>query len=318
MDYAVTLDPELRPSLEAFTAEMIAAIGADPPRARQLFAARRAQPPPVPGVHVEEREIATPDGAVPIVIYQPAVPAPRPALLWFHGGCYVFGTARDDEHGNAFAARAGCTVVSVGYRLAPEFTYRESVADAFAALCWLADHAEELGIDPERIAIGGASAGGGLAAGLALYNRDHGGPPLAFQLLIYPMLDDTHDTPSGHEVADPRVWHRAVSLQAWRLYLGAEYGSDRVSPYAAAARATDFGGLPPAFVTVGARDLFRDEAIDYAQRLMAAGVPTGLAVYPGMNHLGELLAPQAAVSQRMRGDYLAALRRGLARSRSRV
>ena len=291
---------------------MIAAIGDDPPRARQLFAARRAQPPPAPGVHIEEREIATPDGVVPIVSYEPAVPAPRPALLWFHGGCYVFGTARDDGHGNAFAERAGGTVVSVDYRLAPEFTYRESVADAFAALCWLAEHAEELGVDPGRIAIGGASAGGGLAASLALYNRDQGGPPIAFQLLIYPMLDDRHDTPSGHEVADPRVWHRAVSLQAWRMYLGAEYGGDRVSPYAAAARATDLSGLPPAFVTVGARDLFRDEAIDYAQRLMAAGVPTELAVYPGMNHLGEQLAPQAAISQRMRGDYLAALERALA------
>ena len=125
------------------------------------------------------------------------------------------------------------------------------------------------------------------------------------------MIDDTHDTPSGHEITHEKVWHRDVSLQAWRMYLGEEYGSDRVSPYAAAARATDFSGLPPAFVTVGERDLFRDEAIDYAQRLMAAGVPTGLAVYPGMNHLGELLAPQAAVSQRMRGDYLAALRRAL-------
>lgn len=312
MDYATTLDPELLPSLDAFTAEMIAAIGDDPPRARQLFAARRGQPPPAPGVRVEETEIATPAGAVPIVIYQPPAPAPRPALLWFHGGCYVFGSARDDENGNAFADRAGCTVVSVAYRLAPEFSYRESVADAFAALCWLVDHAGALGVDGRRVAIGGGSAGGGLAAGLALYNRDHGGPAVAFQLLIYPMLDDTHDTPSGHEIADPRVWHRAVSLKAWRMYLGEEYGTDGVSPYAAAARATDLSGLPPAFVTVGARDMFRDESISYAQRLMAAGVPTELAVYPGMNHLGELLAPTAAVSQRMRGDYLAALERALA------
>ena len=311
MDYAATLDPELLPGLDAFTTEMIAAIGDDPPRARQLFAARRDRPIPVPGVHIEEREIATPDGTVPIVRYQPAAPDPRPALLWFHGGCYVFGTARDDEHGNAFAARAGCAVISADYRLAPEFTYRESVADAFAALRWLADHAEELGVDPERIAIGGASAGGGLAAGLALYNRDHGGPPVAFQLLIYPMLDDTHDTPSGHEVADSRVWHRAVSLKAWRMYLGEGYGTERVSPYAAAARATDLSGLPPAFVTVGARDLFRDEAIDYARRLMAAGVSTELTVYPGMNHLGELLVPQAAVSRRMRGAYLDAVKRAL-------
>ena len=186
-----------------------------------------------------------------------------------------------------------------------------SVADCFAGLKWMVGNAAELGIDSSRVAIGGASAGGGLTAGLAHYNRDNNGPELALQLLIYPMIDDTHETPSGYEVTHPNVWNRDVSLKAWKMYLGDEYGSDTVSPYAAAARATDFSGLPPAFVTVGMMDLFRDEDINYAQRLMAAGIPTELAVYPGMSHGGELLAPAAALCQRMRTDYHQALKRAI-------
>ena len=168
-----------------------------------------------------------------------------------------------------------------------------------------------MGVEPARIAIGGASAGGGLSAALALYNRDHGGPDLAFQLLIYPMIDDWHDTPSGHAITHPTVWNRELSLKAWKMYLGAEYGSDRVSPYAAAARARDLSGLPPALVTVGMLDLFRDENINYAQRLMAAGVPTALQVYPGMYHGAEMSVMDAAVSKRMRTAYRDALRRAI-------
>ena len=173
------------------------------------------------------------------------------------------------------------------------------------------ENAAELGVDSSRIAIGGGSAGGGLTAGLALYNRDNKGPDVAFQLLVYPMLDDTHETPSGYEVTHPNVWNRDVSLKAWKMYLGDEYGTDKVSPYAAAARATDLSGLPPAFVTVGTEDLFRDEDIDYAQRLMAAGIPTELQVVPGMFHGGEGLVPTAGVSQRMRLGYLDALKRAI-------
>ena len=195
-----------------------------------------------------------------------------------HGGGYIVGRARADYHGVGFAENAGCTVVSVDYRLAPESTYKESIADCFAALNWMVGNAGDLGIDRARIAIGGGSAGGGLTAGLAHYNRDQGGPALTLQLMLYPMIDDRHDSPSGHEITHPKVWHRQVSLAAWKMYLGAEYGRDQVSPYAAAARAKDFSDLPPAFVTVGALDLFRDENIDYAQRLMAAGVPTDLQV----------------------------------------
>jgi len=314
MSFIDRIDPELVGAVDAMPAERFVAIGEDPPRARQLTeeyqSKLRAALPPTE-VTLEETAFAGPDGDIPVVLYQPPTPAPRGGLLWMHGGGYIVGTARADYHGVGFAEHAGCTVVSVDYRLAPESTYKESIADCFAALSWMVDNASALGIDPERIAIGGGSAGGGLTAGLAHYNRDHGGPALKLQLMLYPMIDDRHDTPSGHEITHPTVWHRQVSLAAWKMYLGEEYGRDQVSPYASAARAADFSNLPPAFVTVGALDLFRDENIDYAQRLMAAGVPTDLQVYPGMIHGAEMSVPEAVVSRRMRKEYRDAVKRAI-------
>ena len=314
MSFEDRLDPELRDFLTLFPAELLTACGDDPPAARamldQLLEAMAAKLPTT-DVSIEERVIPGPGGDLPIVIYQPPAPAPRPGMLMIHGGGYVVGTAREDINGPAFAEHAGCTVVSVEYRLAPEHTYQAAVADCFAGLNWMVDNAESLGVDSSRIAIGGASAGGGLSAGLALYNRDNNGPDLRLQLLIYPMLDDTHETPSGYEVTNPHTWNRDVSLKAWKMYLGDEHGTDSVSPYAAAARATDLGGLPPAYVCVGTQDLFRDEAIDYAQRLMAAGVPTELLVVPGMFHGAETFNPAAAVSQRLRMGYMDALKRAI-------
>lgn len=309
------LDPELVPGLDVFPAEMYAAIGDNPPYARQMFdglMASMAEMIPPSDVTAEERTIPGPDVDIPVVVYQPPYDAPRPGLLWIHGGGYIIGSAREDDTCNAFAEHVGCTIVSVDYRLAPEATYKQSISDCFATLNWMADNADALGIDRSRIAIGGSSAGGGLTAGLALFSRDNQGPSLAFQLLIYPMIDDTHDTPSGHEIVYNNVWHRDVSQKAWRMYLGDEYETDKVSPYAAAARADDLSGLPPAYVTVGTVDLFRDEDIDYAQRLMAAGVPTELEVFPGMFHAGERVAPEADVSRRMFKGYLNALKRAMA------
>ncbi|MCY4464866.1 MAG: alpha/beta hydrolase [Chloroflexi bacterium] len=314
MAFTDQVDPELRPGLDMFPAELLSAIGDDPPAARRAFDEIMSQLKdtlPPTDVEIEERAISGPGGDLPIVIYQPPVPVPRPGLLWIHGGGYIIGSARDDANVIGFAEHVGCTVVSVDYRLAPESTYKDSVADCFAGLTWMVDNASELGVDPNRVAIGGASAGGGLTAGLAHFNRDQGGPALAFQMLIYPMLSDLHDSPSGNEITHPTVWNRDVSLKAWQMYLGDEYGSDSVSPYAAAARATDFSDLPPAFVTVGTMDLFRDEDINYAQRLMAAGIPTELEVYAGMVHGGELLLPDAAISKRMVHGYQEALRRAI-------
>ena len=314
MSFLDKVDPEIAPALELIPEELMIAIGDDPPLARVMFEglmSEMAKALPPSDVSVEERTIPGPDGEIPIVIYQPPAPAPRPGLLWIHGGGYIIGSSRDDLHGFGFAEHVGCTIVSVEYRMAPEFTYKASIVDCFAGLNWMVDNASALGIDSSRIAIGGASAGGGLTAALALYNRDNQGPDLSLQLLIYPMIDDTHETPSGHEVTHPTVWNRDVSLKAWKMYLGDEYGTDNVSPYGAASRATDLSGLPPAFVTVGTEDLFRDEDIDYAQRLMAAGVPTDLEVYSGMCHGGEGFVPTAALSQRMRNGYLEALKRAI-------
>ena len=314
MTFYDKLDPEIAHAIHHNLAERYIAIGDDPPKGREMTIANnreaRANLPPT-DVTIEERTIPGPDGEIPIVIYQPPAPAPRGGLLWMHGGGYIVGEARDDARCIEFAEFVGCAVVSVDYRLAPESTYKESIADCFAALNWMADKSDELGIDAERIAIGGGSAGGGLTAGLALYNRDQAGPDLAYQLMIYPMIDDRHDTPSGHEDTCPTTWNRDVSLKAWRMYLGDEYGTDNVSPYAAASRATDLTGLPPALVIVGTQDLFRDENIDYAQRLMAAGVPTDLLVYAGMFHGVEIHEPDAVVSTRMRMGYLSGLKRAI-------
>ena len=314
MSFIDRVDPEIVHALEFNPAERYIAIAEDPPKAREMTNAQKqamfAALPPT-DVTIEETSIVGPDCDIPIVIYRPPNPGPRGGLLWLHGGGYIVGTARDDGHGIGFAEHVGCAVVSVDYRLAPESTYKGSIADSFAALNWMVDNASELEIDASRIAIAGGSAGGGLAAGLALYNRDMGGPSLAFQLLIYPMIDDTNQTPSSYEITHPTIWHRAVSLAAWRMYLGDEHGTDQVSPYAAASRAADLSGLPPALVTVGELDLFRDENINYAQRLMAAGVKTDLQVYAGMFHGAEMSVPEAAVSKRMRLGYRDAMKRAI-------
>ncbi|MDE2775654.1 MAG: alpha/beta hydrolase [Chloroflexota bacterium] len=314
MFFSDQIDPEVLHALDTYPAERYIAVGEDPPLARQMTEAinreMRANLPPT-DIEITETMIPGPDCDIPLAIYQPPAPAPRGGLLWFHGGGYIVGVERDDARCIEFAEYIGCAVVSVGYRLAPESTYKESIADSFAALNWMVENASELGIDPDRVAIGGGSAGGGLAAGLAHYNRDSKGPNLAFQLLIYPMIDDTHNTPSGHADTCPTIWNRDVSFKAWKMYLGAEYGTDKVSPYAAATRATDLSDLPPALMTVGAMDLFRDENINYAQRLMAAGIPTDLQVYAGMFHGAEMAAPDAAASKQMRLGYLTSLKRAI-------
>ena len=314
MSFIDRVDADIRHGLGFFPVELMQAVGDDPPKARAMYqpiwdALADGLPPSV--VSIDERAIPAPDGEIPVVIYQPPTPAPRGALLWIHGGGYIIGSGRNDPHGIGFSEHVGCTVVSVDYRLAPEHTYRAAVSDCVGALNWIFENTDELGVDPRRIAIGGASAGGGLTAGVALHNRDHAGRDVACQLLIYPMIDDRHDTPSGREITHPTVWNRELSFKAWRMYLGAEYGTDDVTPYAAAARAKDLRGLPPAFVTVGTLDLFRDEDIAYAQRLMAAGVSTDLQVYAGMYHGAEMSVPDAAISRRMRLGYRDALKRAI-------
>jgi len=186
--------------------------------------------------------------------------------------------------------------VSVEYRLAPETPYPGPLEDCYRGLRWTQDHAADIGVDPQRIGVMGVSAGGGLAAALALLARDRAEVPLAFQLLDQPMLDDRQRTPSSRD-GDLAVWTRKSNTFGWRSYLGDLYGRDDVPATAAPARATDLSGLPPALVSVGAFDGFRDEDVDYATRLNQAGVPTELHVYPGACHGFNLLAPHAAVSR---------------------
>jgi acetyl esterase len=313
MDFESIVDPDILAVFDELPDGFVASIATDPSSARATFAFLMEQMAgmlPPTDVTVTETSFEGPDGEVQVVIYQPATEAPRPGLLWLHGGGYVIGNAYDPS-AILFAEHAGCTVVSVDYRLAPEYPFPAGPEDSYAALQWMVENAEELGIDPDNIAIGGSSAGGGMAAGVALMNRDRGGPDLKLQLLLYPMIDDTHETPSGHLVNYPNVWNRDVSLAAWRMYLGDMQGND-VSPYAAVARATDLSDLPPVYLCVGTADLFRDENIDYAKRLMEAGVPTELVVYPGMPHGGEAFSPMIDMCRRMSTDYIEALSRAFA------
>ena len=268
-----------------------------------------AYEPPVP---LTVRDAAA--GDVPVRVYSPAdQDGPLPGLVYMHGGGFVLGSAEmfsgDAER---IAAEVGAVVVSVDYRLAPEHPFPAPIEDCYAALTWTAESAAELGIDPARLAIGGESAGGGLAAGTALLARDRGGPELCFQFLGVPELDDRLDTPSMRAYHDTPMWHRPAAEFSWDSYLGGTgvRGTEGVSPYAAPARAEDLSGLPPAFVMTCQFDPLRDEGIGYAQRLAQAGVPTELVLYPGTFH-GSSLVRDAAVTRRMTEDQIAALRRAL-------
>ncbi|MDQ4037904.1 MAG: alpha/beta hydrolase [Actinomycetota bacterium] len=207
--------------------------------------------------------------------------------------------------------RVGCVTVSVDYRLAPENPHPAPVQDCYQALVWMRRHADELGIDPSRLGICGVSSGGGLAAGAALLARDIGTPRLAHQMLIYPMLDDRNHTPSSHEIADLGVLDREANLAAWQSLLGDRAGGADVPGSAAASRESDLARLPPTYIEVGELDLFRDEVLDYAIRLLRAGVATEVHTDPGAYHAFDVLAPRAAVSRRALDRRVAALQRAL-------
>jgi acetyl esterase/lipase len=318
VDYIDRLDPELAAVLRTLPAEGLSNwqdLAGTRAGFEQMIAMLTADMQDSPHVSKEDRTVPGPAGApaVPVRIYQPlSGGAPLPCLFWIHGGGMVLGgLAMDDFNLQKIVESIGCVAVSVDYRLAPEHPFPAPIEDCYAALKWTHSNAAELGVDPLRIAVGGASAGGGLAAALVLLARDRGEVPVAFQWLIYPMLDDRNITPASHAITEPRVWNRASNLFGWRAYLGVEPGSEGVSAYASPSRATDLGNLPPAYIPVGSQDLFVDEATDYALRLGRAGVPVELQVYPGAFHGSELFAPTAAISLRMIADRDAALKRAL-------
>jgi acetyl esterase/lipase len=248
---------------------------------------------------VEERTVPGPEGApdVALIICRPAVAAgPVPALYFTHGGGMIAGTNRDAlAEILDLAEPLGAAVVSVEYRLAPETPHPGPVEDGYAGLVWTAEHAGELGID--RVVLVGGSAGGGIAAALALMARDRGGPELAGQLLMCPMLDDRNDSHSVHQMAERPMWNRQANEVGWTALLGDARGGPDVSPYAAPARATDLSGLPPAFIDVGSADSFRDEDVEYATRIWQAGGVAELHVWPGGFHGFDGIVPHAAISK---------------------
>lgn len=288
----------------------------DIPAARRamedLTAAMFAVNPDVPGVVTEDHWIPG-SSHVMVRVYTPSdVKRPAPGFFWIHGGAMVLGSVTmDDLRCKRTAVETECIVASVEYRLAPENPHPAPIEDCYAGLKWFFSHAEHLGVDPGRIGIGGASAGGGLAAALALLDRDRGEMAIAFQQLIYPMLDDRNNTPSSHYINHPRMWTRKQNIAAWSHLLGEPAGSDEVSPYASPARAEDLSGLPPAFLIVGELDLFVDEDIEYAQRLTRAGVATELHVFPGAFHLSDVYLPRSPTSRRWAAVTSAALRQAL-------
>lgn len=244
-----------------------------------------------------------------VICYRKTNRAMQPCLLWMHGGGYVLGDA-EDLRAKQLAFDLDITVASVEYRLAPEHPFPAGLDYCWQALNWLSTNADTLGIDAGRLAIGGASAGAGLAAGLALKSRDEQGPDLALQLLLYPMLDNLHASESGKIETHP-VWSRATSFSAWEMYLNGVPG-EAAPIYAAAARCTDVGGVAPAYICVGTEDLFYGEDVDYARRLTAAGVPCELAVYPGLYHAADVYFPEARISQRLMASVRMALADALA------
>ncbi len=278
------IDPELRPGLDTMRDRPVnGATLADLRRERAREAAEA--PPPNPALATLAVHAL---GPVSVRLFTPVGGDPdllHPALLHLHGGGYVMGSAAGaDAEKAALCAELASVIASVEYRLAPETPHPGPVEDAYAALRWLHDNAAALRVDRTRIAVGGESAGGGLAAALALLARDRGEIGLVFQHLMYPMLDDRTVTADPHPFTGDLVWTRDDNRFAWTSLLGAEPGGADVSPYAAPARAADLSGLPPAFIAVGTLDLFIDEDIEYARRLIRAGVPTELHVFPGAYH----------------------------------
>lgn len=312
MDFESKVLPELRPVLELLPQwklpEDLHLI-----RSSSLFSSV-PEFEKSPHVVTTKRTIAGPGGELMVKVYEPAnrPETNLPAVLFIHGGGYVLGHPDHYDINCEFTVlEVNCVVVSVDYRLAPEHPYPAAIDDCYAALKWMADSATELNIDLKRIAVAGASAGGGLTAALSLMVRDKGGPSICFQMPLYPMIDHRNVTPSSYEITSSKaVWNRDLNIAAWKMYLG-EHASGEVSPYAAPAHADNYEGLPPTYTCVGQLDPFRDETIEYVARLVQAGVDVEFHLYSGCFHGFEVFAPQAEVSKRAGMEYLNALKRAL-------
>ncbi|GIH16791.1 alpha/beta hydrolase [Rugosimonospora africana] len=260
-----------------------------------------------------ERTVPGPAGEsdITLLVCRPTgASAPTPAIYAMHGGGMILGDRRTNLPDMVdLAASVGAAVISVEYRLAPEHPHPAPIEDCYAGLVWVAANATELNIDPGRLVVAGASSGGGLAAAVALLARDRGGPELAGQLLLAPMLDDRDDTPSVRQMASRDMWDHTLMDSGWTALLGDARGGPDVSPYAAPARATDLSGLPPAFIYGGSVETVRDEDVAYASAIWRAGGQAELHVWSGGFHGFDLMAPQAAVSQAAKAARTSWMRR---------
>jgi acetyl esterase/lipase len=305
---ALHMDPEIL--------TILGAIGAGPPvgdvqsRRKNLaegFAATETAPDTVSGVDRTDVVTSAHDGApLSLSWYRDAAAGPPgSAVIYLHGGGFIVPLMPAyDAMMRAYTKVTGVPMLLVDYRVAPEHPHPAPVEDCYAALRWLADNAAELGVDHNRIAVMGESAGGGLAAAVALMARDRGGPPLALQLLMYAMLDDRTVGPDPYLPPEDLVFNYDDNRTGWGALLGSGRAGENVSPYAAPARATDLSGLPDAYIDVGVLDILRDENIDYARRLMAAGVSAELHVVPGLPHGFDLVAPNAQATRRVVANRL--------------
>lgn len=324
--------PDLDPELRTLLAQMPLMTELSPEILAQL---RQAPVPPVESLpahlSAERREVTVPaaDGTpIPLSVFIPTGPnrpaAPAPCIYWMHGGGMVMGDRFSQiDIPLQWLEAFGAVVVSVDYRLAPEATGTTLVEDCYQGLLWVAAHAAELGADPERIIVAGASAGGGLAAGVALLARDRGAPALAAQILICPMLDRRNDSVSSRQYSgEPGVWTREMNEFGWRAVLGEQHPALRadgigdtgdigeVSAYVSPALAVDLAGLPAAYIDTGSAEVFRDEDVAYASRIWAAGGRADLHVWTGGFHGFDALFPDARISaaaRRTRTDWLARL-----------
>ena len=305
------VDPEFLPALKQFppvdlSAEMV----------RKFRQSPSLPPLPVPAPQPVERHIPGPPGAPEVRLWV-VDPAPaeksKPVLLHMHGGGFMMPDPWLLPRLQGIATDCHCVVVSVDYRLAPETRYPGSLEDNYAALKWVHAHAAELGIDRSRIAVGGESAGGGHAASLAIHARDRNEVPIVFQLLIYPGLDDrTGSTRPAPPAVGHFMWNASANRLAWSSLLGVPAGSSRVPAAAVPARVATVAGLPPAWIGVGALDLFVEEDMEYARRLVHAGVATELLVVRGAFHGFDLVVPDAEASKQFSASWKSALRKAFA------
>jgi acetyl esterase/lipase len=309
------IDPESRIPLDGLMEVLPGGFNAIPDIVQRRAATEAMlaaiEVPDNPNVSKEDLTVPGPEGEpdITVRVYRPVnATTGLPGIYFIHGGGMILGNvAGEDPVASLLCDQVGAVVVSVEYRLAPEDPHPAPVEDCYAGLTWMAKNSTELGFDPDRLALYGGSAGGGLVIATALLARDRGGPAVRFMMPIYPMIDDRNETASSQEITDVGIWDRAGNIEAWSWYLG---GKD-ADQYAAPTRADDLTGLPPAFIDVGTVDLFRDEDIAFAQRLMQAGIPTELHINPGSYHASETFAPDAALTKRIWAMRVDALRRAL-------